>query len=516
MAYTINEVRAELPKIDLLDTSVDIHIISYPPSVGKSRLVRKFCNDHPEIRYIGISSGRHNFLEETSHKAMGFEQWYGLDHKKSKCPKIKIIQWQLDLDLNASTICVGMGCDVSQCPHHQQFTKKHRAGFPTSYFGTKYVEGFDLLFIEESITETIDYIFEPQEIIDALYVLPQYRTITDFIGAVNSRDFQFMSRLDVLDKVDSIQKTAIRAAIKESKISIRKFKEPNRELIEEIRKLDIDKLRGYLKFGSIYNFNKEAYYEPRLFKALDLIQNGTRIVLVNATFDEEWFNRLLDRYASEGNNRPTFKIHTADVENKGTKVYRLTKSAFSKAHYDQQKVETYLNGILKVYGTDAGVITYKDKTQKNMITDRLEFCGLPANYFGNTSGLNEFEDMDVGIIIGTHALSLEQKVENYNQFFPTENLTVAQFQPIIKMQTDKGQYPSLIGTELEIIERVFDTLPMYDVIHRFRGLNGNKTIITMGRVPAKIKEEFTFKTIEEYQVKGWLRTAKYTPKSKRI
>jgi hypothetical protein len=101
------------------------------------------------------------------------------------------------------------------------------------------------------------------------------------------------------------------------------------------------------------------------------MKNGTRIVLVNATFDEELFRRLLERYASEGNIRPTYKIHTADVENKSTYVYQITKSAFSKANYDQQKVETYLKGIVKVYGTDVGVITYKDNTQKNMITDRF-------------------------------------------------------------------------------------------------------------------------------------------------
>lgn len=53
-----------------------------------------------------------------------------------------------------------------------------------------------------------------------------------------------MSRLDVLDKVDSIQKSAIRAAIKDSRISISKFAAPNRELIKEIKKLDIEKLRS--------------------------------------------------------------------------------------------------------------------------------------------------------------------------------------------------------------------------------------------------------------------------------
>lgn len=152
---TIDEARAEMQKIDLLDTSIDIHILNYPPGVGKSTLIRNFCNDHPEINNIGISSGRHNFLEETSHKVTGFEQWYGLDHKKSKCPIKDKIRWQLKLGLNARPICVGMGCDISQCPHHQQFTKKHRAGFPTQYLGTKYVEDFDIIFIEESITETI-------------------------------------------------------------------------------------------------------------------------------------------------------------------------------------------------------------------------------------------------------------------------------------------------------------------------------------------------------------------------
>lgn len=63
-------------------------------------------------------------------------------------------------------------------------------------------------------------------------------------SAVNTRDYQSMSRLDVLDKVDSIQKSAIRAAIKDSRISISKFAAPNRELIKEIKKLDIEKLRS--------------------------------------------------------------------------------------------------------------------------------------------------------------------------------------------------------------------------------------------------------------------------------
>lgn len=354
------------------------------------------------------------------------------------------------------------------------------------------------------MTDTIEYAFSPEKIIKGLRALTDCRPVTDFIDAVKVRDFQFMGRSDLLKEIDLIQRKAIRAAIKKK----------DKFLIHKIRQFDMDKFRGYLRFAQIYNFNNDEYYEPRFFKAFDLLKSGTRIVLVNATFDEEWFIELLDRYASEGNPSLTYRIHSAEAVNKKTRVYKITKSSFSKAGYDQKKVEPYVEGIVKAYGGDAGVVTYKENTQQNVITGKKEFCGLPALNFGNTSGLNEFENMGVGIIIGTYALSLRQKVELYNQFHPREKLDAAQFQPIIDEQVKKGSYPSLKGTELEPIERLFDDLQMYDAIHRFRGLIRNTKIFILGKVPARIMKEFSCKTIEEGQMKKWLKTAANTKKGK--
>ena len=328
---------------------------------------------------------------------------------------------------------------------------------------------------------------------------------------------QFKSLLRAIDMLDLLEENAALSVAEISNLLglPRSTTYKYLAVMRECRFLDYDQSLEKHKLGM------------KLFELGTAVQNRIAIDRIAHPYMEELSNQLGETVGLTVLDRnDALYVEKVEPESSSTMVILLRKGirfplhagAASKillAHQQDEKIETFLKGIVKVYGIDIGVITYKSNTQQNVLNEREEFCGLPASHFGNTSGLNEFENVKVGIIIGTLALSLDQKVELYNQFFPMENLDVAKFQPIIDA-IKKGQYPSLKGTELEIIERVFDTLPSYDAIHRFRGLNEPKEIILMGNVPNKIIKEFSYKRIEDGQVEPWLRKAKYTPKSKRI
>jgi hypothetical protein len=123
--------------------------------------------------------------------------------------------------------------------------------------------------------------------------------------------------------------------------------------------------------------------------------------------------------------------------------------------------------------------------------------------FGNTSGLNNFENKKVLVIIGTYSLPVRDMVKKHNELF-NDNLNPKYYERIAEKQVEKHKYPNFKKTELEVIQRAEEDNELYDAIHRNRGLLSPKNIYVLGNVPPKIKDEFNYKPVNEDEIEDIL------------
>ncbi|MDO8726629.1 MAG: hypothetical protein Q7J35_11230 [Candidatus Methanoperedens sp.] len=508
----IKKLRSDMGKIKFEE---DITTLNQQQGAGKSTFIRNYCNKHPEEN-IAILTKRHNWLKECEKKVDGFCHWYGQKHF-CKHPDFNKFD---SVGLYGTFIC--KTCS-KKCNYREQFNNTFRVGAPTEYLNTEYLfprsgeDGFDKIFIEEKITETTPFWFKADDIVNgSIAIALNYEfdkdkaewkdiwefeaegsttkpllenVLWDFSNAVENKDYEFLEKY--INIAAHIKKEVIVNAIKKQDIDI----------LKEVQKFDINMLKGYLKYGKIYNYNKEVYYEPRIYKAFDMAKAGTKIVLSHAGFDEQLFKDLLARYEREfpATDHLTFGIHTSNLENKDTKCYQITNKGFGRRKLEEKYVIDFLQKIDKIYKKkNVGVITYKEYTQYDATKKMDTAWGFEAAHFGDTSGLNKFENKDVLIIIGTYTLSIGEKVRKYNGLYN------ASLNPSNFPYVDKGKFPDYIGTELEIIQRVEEENEMIDVIHRNRGLIHDRRIYVLGIVPERIKKELAFELIKTKDVPTFL------------
>ncbi|VVB93368.1 Uncharacterised protein [uncultured archaeon] len=497
---TLDNATEELRNINPLD--YNISILAQQPGVGKSTWARDYCNMHTEIESIGIISKRHNFLKECENEIKEFCHWEGMERSCQNPYRA----WFQKLDiLNRSIIC-GHCSKRNNCKYNKQFKKKSRVGAPTEYLDPKYFGGFDILFIEEKITETKQYKYEPASLITALSALKseirikkQTDLIERFNEAVKNNDYKYLDAS--FSAIRKLKYSCLRRAVEER----------DKELIKGIKSLDLEMLGGYLKYGRIHAFDRDEYWEPQIFKAFNLAKKGTRVVLLHAGFDEELFKKLFERYENEfGKSGLTHKIYTSDVGNQETNCYHITGKAFGKSsfdHYYKKLAEDFLTKLNKKYNKDEiYIITFKKHCVSNLPKgkDAELSYGFDSMHFGDTSGLNKFEDKKVLVIIGTFSLPVRDMVEKYNGLF-NQDLNPPYFERIAERQVkEEHKHPDFRGTEIEIIQRVEKENEQYDVIHRTRGLRSPKEIYVLGIVPEKIKKEFSYIPVNENEIDGLL------------
>jgi len=499
----LDEIRRKLATIDPHDAQITV--LALQPGIGKSTWAINYCKDHPEIENIGIATKRHNFLRELEAKIPDFNHWHGL---KRICPR-KDEKWFKklydDFGLQANVICSVCG-RKAKCPYHQQFKDHRRCGFPTEYLRTKYVNEFDMLFVEESIYETEEYCLDLEKTLD---VMQTYDLPKDLIWRVQYFEYD----QDDLNYLRRERDRLLRVAVQNEDFKV----------IPEIQRINVDALE-HCRY-------KNPYYLPRLFKVFEIAQEKP-VVLLHAGFVPPVFKRVLARYyqetlqvGSEAAETLRVKIYESTLQNKDTKIYRITNSDYSKNtvnNYKKSEIDTILRRIVDIYGKDrVGVLTYMQNVQKDAETGTYIFNGVKAGWFGNVSGLNEFEDVPVLVIVGSKRMSVDQVFEKYEQLFGEEVSEEDRewYKGQIKQRTGKGikhRYEPLdeLGqalkksrAKLKPIDSI-DAMEHYDAIHRSRGLLHDRTVFLLGALPEKCKNEFSIEEIRQTDIEKFFERLK--------
>lgn len=495
LGSTLEEVRANLTNIEFDDP---ITILAGQPGIGKTTFIKNYMNNHPEIPDIGIATGRHNLLDEWETQITGLNHWRGFG--KEKCNQFRHVKYLKDLGFMPVAICAIKGCDKGQCEYHKQFDETMRAGFPLEYLKTNYVDVFQILFVEESITKFETYKYHPEDYIIGLDAIESVLNselvgiegqlasfISEASGAIRDKNISWLK--ENIDNLEGLKNKALLKTLNENKYNAIKY----------IHFFNTNEIKGYLKNGKFYDYDKDVYYEPAIFKAFDHAFDDTKIVLSHAGFIKEVFEKLLVRYCRERNipKQPNVKIYKSNIARKGTKIYGITKKAFSKHSFNKNypMIEGCIRRLGNVYD-DLCVITYSDLTEKYKGDET--FMGLPADHFGNTSGLNKFEGKTLAVL-STFSFRPDQMIELHNALF-NDNLTTndPEFNEVQKRRDKNGVFPNYSDTKLGLIQRIIEA-ERYDAFHRSRGLLHDVEIYSLGLVPEKCAEEFSFESITSYE-----------------
>ena len=276
-------------------------------------------------------------------------------------------------------------------------------------------------------------------------------------------------------------------------------KQKNRYLTSEMGKeFSLDKR----KFVAIPDANFTTGL-PYIMKVFD-IAYGKKVVLIDATFNKIIYDNHLFRYANsiiqdeESLGLKENHIQIPRLQNKNTIIYKVIPPGKSHVNYSKytlehggfELIEKQLKKILpylKDNGhTYAGIMHLKYEKILSPIGKKLK-----KHYFSQR-GMNEFKDLEYLIIIGTpfvppYAILFSHVLE-FGQA-PKDST------PIIN-NGFKGYNDELLQQLLQV--RVYDE--QYQAAHRCRPLLNDRRIIFYGRVPDKLKEEFTYKEVTFQQL----------------
>lgn len=473
LSGSLKDVRKKLACIDPFEA--DITILALQPGIGKSTWVRKYCNNHDEIEGIGVFSPRHNLLEEFK----GFNHWKGI---RLKCPRREEswIKKLLEIGLNASVICSICG-RKKKCPYHEQFKDTNRVTAPHNYLATNYVDPINLFFVEEEMYQYRTFEFNKDIIKKALAFIDP-----DYIDLVLYRKYTD-------DDVEYIKKRRLET------LRIAAENE-DYEVVQIVNQFDPQVLE--------YCQRREVYYLPRIFRLFDLSKIKS-IVMLQASFHQYTFERLLQRYENEYwlPEEMRIEVYRSRVQNKNTKIYKITNSDYSKNvinRYRNEEIDSLLKKIVQAYGQDqVFVITSKEYISEDLISGKYVYKGIDAKWFGNISGLNEFEDKKVEIVIGTYRMPVKEFTELYNRLFD-EEVNAEEINVHAEVLSYNKEQFTYKGTPLEEFEGL-EVLTQYDVIHRSRGLLNDRIIFVFGLVPEDCQWEFEYKMVKKEEAEDIIR-----------
>ncbi len=531
--------------LESLDFEADINILALQPGVGKTHKIKNFLQENDN--WV-ITVPIHKLIEseyDSILKVKGTKLWKGF---KKACPKyIKGNKRLRDLKskygLGTSIICrtVCYPKDWEKCTYKNQFKHTDKVVTVSAYYNTSYFYKddkfkFDIAIVDEELSgyelistnkkeknnvnkEEIDLALEK--------IYGEYIGFSDgfpdFYGPDFRPDFQkiiedknlFSNQFEtemgsmVFYAMEDDQRIALEQAIKDEKW----------EDVNTIKKLNIPKLKKWLYYYNIYGEIRD-YGEPNIYKLFDLARQGVKVIFSDATFSEEIFNRILERYTFEDNKIPRselfkkyinpedleeepFKapkfskdvkinIYSSNLQNKENDVFWMwNTNQFTRGNINPE-IPEYIRKAKRRF-TNVGIISYKELNDRKYPFEIIgEFI-----YFGGLRGVNSFEEKDAIFIIGTPFINSKKALKHYNALF-VENENES-----IKLDL-KSEYRKELN--FEYYQRYLIESEIYQAIHRTRPFGkSNKTIFIFGNILSKIREEFKVLELNKEQTEQYFK-----------
>lgn len=449
-----HDVQRQNSEIDFM--AADITVMAQQPGLGKTHAVIKFCEENPTKRILYLTN-RHRLIKEITRKLNRGIHWYGFGYLEDGipkgCPKFldSSVQRLYSAGLSPLMICGFTKCDkaadkTAPCLYFKQFRETGLVFAPVEYINTNHLwEGddfrFDICFLDESILKTEEISFDMEETLKALDSMERFADVQYIKTLIETKNYKGLS-----DKRSMIVGVVLGCLTKAAYAK-------DYDAIDSIRKFNVGKIIEFGRYDSLYGDKSyqhgvarltikryERYYKPFSYKLFEIAQK-VPVVMLDASFEKGLFLGHLTSFNFEyGLERDLeIVIYRSKVNNPNSVIFRMNpKSAHPKVNFTDPRykdstlegVNSDLKNIISIFGPEnVGVITYKELTYDNVVTNREEFSGLEAMHYGNLLGSNSLEGRKVLVILGSYDIPRKQVADEINKhyltFFDEDNISDA-------------------------------------------------------------------------------------------
>ncbi len=508
-----------------LEQDKNIIINNAPNRIGKTITTLKYFLDKGlKVLYV---SDRHNQINEVDAKlnSESFRHWFGLDQLCSQ--KYKYNR-ELLIKNNVSSRYLCKDCIVKKnCGYINQFQLRDikMVGAPKEFLQSSYVDNFapDIIVFDEIIDKgkKIEPILpeldkEIFEEFDLEYYYYPYNYIKSF---VDKKDF-------------NLDKEILEVLKDDAKLISFEFEEIIYKIKYRNVTKDYHKIADLLKF--IFNMNTTVKYIemcinngynnlfeiPFIYDAFKLIEkHNCKLILLNTSLEPEIFQMLTNGYDKEIHDPITFEYPI--INDKSVLLHynnngrSFSKSTLFETHKNGKnkvkvKIDDSMNPIINkdtyapeifdmVFSTlehskklefKTGIITFKIATP--IFHDKADVIG----HFGGHQGSDQFDDVDVLIILGTFNLNPGALYQKYQCI--TQNYQINKKDDWINSRRVNGM--RLRYSDNEKLNQI-KTYKLNEehgqaIFRSGSHVQDKKIVIAFGLVPEGVEKTLTYSTIK--------------------
>jgi len=466
-----------------VDSRPSVTVYKDPAGFGKTTERAEFLRENPEIK-ANVFSETHLTLNEIESKLPSSEtvHWYG--HSQI-CPVLELRGLPPDV---ACQLCQHFHLfDRNKCPYHKQFKKKKRITLmPFEFLNTKYVEPLepDIVWVEESCYKMKEWKEPPKEVIKAQ---------SELLGGF--RHDLYLTNPDLIE----------------------------RKLLEKLKEMDAEKAVEMAKIVFNPRPKQIGEYYDRVFSGKPLkvpyivevyrycIEKRANLTITDATFSEHIWKWVFSvhSFINIGMPLPLPIIQQAPIKKyEESIVYKMGRGWYPRQTlYNINTLKSICETIEKIARffrlKTIPIVTFK--SLKDHMEAFFSSYDVEILHFGNLRTRNDFQDYNIGFVVGTYNIGSEEMQRIIDDHAPwIEN----------KEQFKITRYKYFDETAEEL-RKWYEDAEQYQAIHRFRPLRKPTKIFVWGSIPYQIQRELPVILVRrsiDKLIRAWSRVENYNGK----
>ena len=446
-----------------------------PADFGKTTDNCRYLTSHPEIN-ANIFSETHLTLSEVESKLPKSEtaHWYG--HSQI-CPILDLRGLPPDV---ACQLCQHFNFfDRDRCPYHKQFKVKRIVLLPYEFINTKYVEPLapNVVWVEESCYKIKEWKEPPPSVIKAQ---------SELLGGF--RHDMYIIDPDAIERklLEKLKEMDPEKAIETAKLV---FNPRPKEIGEYYLRVILDKPLKVPYIVEVYRYCTEK---------------KANLTITDATFSKYLWKWVFSvhSFINIGIPLPQPIIQQSPLKKyEESTIYKMGRGWYPRQSlYNISTLRNICETIDKIARffrlKTIPIVTFK--SVKDYVEAFLSSYDVKILHFGNLRTRNDFENYNVGFVIGTYNIGSEEMQRIIDDYAPwVEN----------KEQFKITRYKYFDETAEEL-RKWYEDAEQYQAIHRFRPLRKPTKIFVWGSIPYQIQRELPVKTVTNIDklIKKWCRT----------
>ena len=484
-----------------------VEIVSGIPGVGKTKFTDSLFRSEPNKRKIYLPLS-HKQAEEREDFLTGIDltHWYGM---KLICPLVEKEPIETFLEINMPTRWICRICQslklypVKACPHKTQFKNPENTVIaPVAYIFTQHVEKYkpDIVVVDDVTLQKHN-----------LHTHKQMERYVSELHKLGFCDYETLAEL-FKEQGDRLQREVMDTIEPRLKAGIKRLLDEGGDISKVAAKilLQIDpiELLDWYRLVKVYGWQEE-FLIPHLMPVFELaLEKGRRVIIVGAQVNKPFLEMLVRCFQKEYGYPITLQYQKMELNHALPKsvVYRVRSPTHYHAWYPtttsivksgitrfsiKQRIETILlTKQKKLKDLTVGIIKPKNAPLNDLLTTLIQnYCKPLSLDFGNLRGSNKLEYCDIGFVIGTYNVNIEDRVKDFVKFYHRQPWSVE-----AAKQFDGG-YEYVGDPDLENFRMLQEDYENYQAIHRFRPALYQRKIYVFGLIPKEIYKEFEVRNV---------------------